>query len=243
MRSSSIAIVLVGPQGDANIGATARAMKNFGFFDLRLVQAVPHQTKAAYMWAVDARDVLDGARCFPSLAEALSDRSVAVAFTRRLGKLRRCRMTNAELPAWLEDRAGAALVFGREDRGLSNDEVRQCDAIITIPSARKLPSLNLAQSVMIACSELFLWKRRKAPRSRQRTAVKFVPRREAARLLARLERMLERIGYDDRPPTRLRSRILFQMGQLFGRAGLAGRDIRMFEGLIGQLDRIFPLKK
>lgn len=265
MHLPHIAIVLVGAQGDANIGAAARAMKNFGLSDLRLVQAVPHRTESAYRWAVDARDVLDRARCFATLDEALSDRSVAVAFTRRLGKLRRCRMENAELPAWLEERAGlsgkrgegrtgAALVFGREDKGLSNEEIRRCDAIITIPSAPRLPSLNLAQSVMVACHELFLWEKRRASRTRRGAArprtrragdpphVEFVPRHEVGRLLARLNTMLGRLGYDDRPPARLRSRIIAQLEHLFGRAGLTLRDIRMFEGLSARIQGVFPFQ-
>ena len=158
MAGSKTAVVLVGAAGDANIGAAARAMKNFGLTDLRLVSCCPHLTTAAYMYAVDARDVLESARPFPSLDDALSDRSLAVAFTRRAGKMRRRRMTVSELPGWVAERArrgGLALVFGREDKGLTNDEVRRCDAVVAIPSSPALPSLNLAQSVLVAAYELF----------------------------------------------------------------------------------------
>lgn len=231
MPRPDIAIVLVGAKGDANIGATARAMKNFGLSDLRLVRCVPHRTETAAMWAVDARDVLDRARRFSSLDEALADRDAAAAFTRRLGKRRKLRMDVAELPAWLGRRTRAALVFGREDKGLSNEEVRRCDAIIAIPTADALPSLNLAQSVVIACHELFRLGARALPRE------EFVPRREVKVLLSRLKETLLALGYDDRPPARLRSRILSRLEHLFGRAGLTPRDVRMIEGLLSRIQR------
>lgn len=247
--SHRLIVVLVGAQGDANIGATARAMKNFGATDLRLVQCVPHRTDTAFMWAVDAADVLDRARRFASLDEALADVSTAVAFTRRLGKLRRKRMTIREAVPWILKKTSsgsAALVFGREDAGLSNEEVRRCDAIVTIPSSAKLPSLNLAQAVLIACYELFCPIRaRSLPRatSNQRASAEtamaceetFVPRREVARLLRRLGATLDALGYEDVPRDPLRSKILFQLERLFGRGGLTHRDVGMLEGLTSRI--------
>ena len=240
MAESKTAVVLVGAAGDANIGAAARAMKNFGLADLRLVSCRPHLTKAAYMYAVDARDVLESARLFSTLDDALSDRSLAVAFTRRAGKMRRRRMTVSELPGWVAERArrgGLALVFGREDKGLTNDEVRRCDAVVAIPSSPALPSLNLAQSVLVAAYELFGARGRKGKRvATERNAnEEFVSRREVARVMKRIDLALSALGYEDEPGAALKSKIAHQLERIFGRAGLTERDLGMLRGLSARI--------
>lgn len=240
-----IAIVLVGVHGDANIGAVARAMKNFGLSNLRLVDAVPHRTKTAYMWAVDAKDVLDNAHSFATLDDALADVSTAVAFTRRLGKLRKKHMTIHEAAPWIAERTSlgpVALVFGREDKGLSNDEICRCDSLVTIPSASKFPSLNLAQAVIIAGYEIFCSIQSSSSlasnlthHTREDPKEKFVSRHEVAPVLKRLNLMLEALGYKDLPGAPLKSKILHQLERIFGRAGLTVKDLKMWEGLIARI--------
>lgn len=230
-----ITVVLVNPQGDANIGATARAMKNFGVIDLRLISPCPHLTKPAYMWAVEAKDVLESAKVFQNLDDALADVSCSVAFSRRTGKLRRETMNIDEAGGWLNKKAkkgGLALVFGREDSGLSSDETGRCDAIITIPSSKKLPSLNLAQSVLIACHEIFKCKNEGAEDS---TKQKFASKKEIRPVLNRLGVMLKMLDYKDEDPDHLRSKILDHFEKLFGRGGLTPRDLKMFEGLTSRI--------
>lgn len=239
-----LAIVLVEPQGDANIGAAARAMKNFGFTDLRLVDPVPHLTSPAFTWAVDARDVLDAARVYSSLDDALADVGYAAAFTRRIGRGRKRQMLIADAAPVIAARAddgGAAIVFGREDKGLSNAEIRRCDAIVEIPTSAKLPSINLAQSVLLGCYEV----RRaiKCAKSEgkslddkpSRADETFVPRSEIATSLALIDSMLGDLGYEDEPGNRVRTKILGQFEKIFGRAGLAPRDAGMIKGLVARI--------
>lgn len=239
LMKERLAIVLVRPQGDANIGATARAMKNFGFCDLRLVDPVPHLTRTAYMWSVEAQDVLESAKTFASLDSALGDVPCAVAFTRRLGKTRRQSMDMAKAAPWIRQKAlsgGIALVFGREDKGLTNDEIRKCDAIVTIPTSAKLPSLNLAQSIVIACYELFQSKQKKKRTARnENMSEKFVPKKDVEGVMKRLDSMLDSLGYADKDSKLLKARIFHRFEKLFGRGGLTIRDVRMFEGLVARI--------
>lgn len=236
-----LAIVLVGPQGPANIGAAARAMKNFGLADLRLIAPAAHLSKESLDWAVDAGDILDSARIHRDLAGALSDVSFSAAFTRRLGRTRRRHLTLAEAAPALAGRAqdggGAALVFGREDSGLTNEEVGMCDIVVEIPSSSDLPSINLAQSVILACYETsrFIMPPRAAPDGRT-VEESFVPREEIAPVIVKLEDMLISLGYENEPDRPLRAKILDQFEKLFGRAGLTRRDISMFDGLISRID-------
>lgn len=243
--TNKLAIVLVGPQGAANIGAAARAMKNFGISDLRLIAPAAHLSKESLDWAVDAGDILDSARIHRDLAGALSDVSFSAAFTRRLGRTRRRHLTLNEAAPTLAGRAqdsgGTALVFGREDAGLTNDEVGTCDVVVEIPSSSAFPSINLAQSVILACYETakHLAPHGKSPDGRApdgRTVEEsFVPREEIAPIIIKLEDMLASLGYENEPDRPLRAKIVDQFEKLFGRAGLTRRDVAMFEGLIGRI--------
>jgi tRNA/rRNA methyltransferase len=238
----NLAIILVEPQGDANIGACCRAMKNFGFTDLRLVRPVDHLTSPAYTWAVDARDVLEAARIYDSLNDALADVGYAAAFTRRIGRVRKRQMLIADAAPIIAARSldgGAAMVFGREDKGLSNAEIGRCDAIVEIPTSSKLPSLNLAQAVLLGCHEVrgamdvsADMEKGILPRQEER----FVARSEIAATLSRIDVMLAALGYEDNEGSPLRSKIVAQFEKIFGRAGLTPRDAGMIEGLVARVE-------
>lgn len=242
-----ISVILVGPQGDANIGACARAMKNFGLTDLRLVGPVRHKTKPAYTWAVDAKDVLEGATVFHDLDDALGDISYAVAFTRRLGRTRKRHMPlriAAKKIADMARRRSVALIFGQEDCGLSNEDIGRADIVVTIPTSQKLPSINLAQAAIIACYEIFTNRTeggksassaKKSVFSDRRTW-QFAPRAEIDPLIGKLSRALSILSYEDSATHPLKSKIINQFKKLFGRAGLTKRDIRMFEGLLARIE-------
>lgn len=236
--AKNAAIVLVGPKGDANIGAVARAMKNFDLSDLRIVDGIDHLTKPAYMWAVDAKNILEAASTFTTLDSALAGSTSTVAFTRRLGKLRKQHMEIAEACRWITRRmrnGKVALIFGREDKGLSNDELKRCDITVTIPTSKKLPSMNLAQSVVIACYELFKNTKHRDPKPSDPQKQEFLSRQELASLMDRIDEMLASLNYENTAKNPLKSKILHQFGRLFGRAGLTLRDLRMFEGLIARI--------
>lgn len=239
--SYHVIVVLVEPQGDANIGATARAMKNFGFGDLRLVNPAPHLTKSAYMWAVEARNVLESAKIYKTLDEALADVAYAAAFTRRIGRGRKRHMMISKAAPVISARAkhgGAAIVFGREDKGLSNAEIKRCDAVVEIPTSAALPSLNLAQSVLLGCYEISKSvdaahnpKKCIAPRAQEL----FLSRREIATSLIQIDKMLHILGYKDTKKIPLRLKIIAQFEKIFGRAGLTPRDAGMIEGLVARI--------
>lgn len=158
------AVILVEPQTPGNLGMVSRAMKNMGLRELRVVKGCRIDHPDAFKFAVSARDVLLGAARFESLAEALADTTFSIATTRRLGKYRQETMEPAEAVARLCSRIGAgraALVFGREDNGLSTDELALCRWQATIPTSDEYGSLNVAQAVLIFCYELSRGDRRR----------------------------------------------------------------------------------
>ncbi len=148
-----IVFILVEPKRPENVGAAARAMKTMGFSELRLVGNSLHETPAARAVAHGALDLLASAERFESLGAATSDIDFVVGSSAKLRHHRRYHHTPAELNDLLRQKQGSiarsAMVFGREDHGLSNAEIRLCDAVSRVPMAAPYPSLNLGQAVML----------------------------------------------------------------------------------------------
>jgi tRNA/rRNA methyltransferase len=155
----NVKVVLVGTLYGGNVGSACRAMANCGVRELRLVAPDPDLTwEFARQMAVHATDVLDARRTFATLEEAVAD-CVAVAGTSRRGGLYRRHFADSrEVAPELLDLAETgpvALVFGREDKGLLNEEVAQCTHLLRIPVDEGYTSINLAQAVLITAYEIF----------------------------------------------------------------------------------------
>lgn len=156
----SFRIVLVGTLYSGNIGSVCRAMANMGLKDLALVapRICDDGSDAARM-AVHATDILDSKRTFGTLDDAVADCSIVVGTTARGGLYRAHVQEPRELFPELMREAPLgkiALVFGREDKGLTNDEIMRCNRLIRIPVNASYTSINLSQAVLICCYELFL---------------------------------------------------------------------------------------
>lgn len=152
-------VVLVEPQGPLNIGSTARAMMNTGFGNLVLVRPAPFRNDEAHKMAVSAREILDRARVTDNLDEALAGCKAAVGVTARF-RYKRPRLTLKEsvpiIHEFIRRNEKVALVFGREDFGLSSEDLDRCTHLVGIPSHGDLESFNLAQAVLLVCHTLFM---------------------------------------------------------------------------------------
>ncbi|HEX9632627.1 MAG TPA: RNA methyltransferase [Gemmatimonadales bacterium] len=162
----SVVVVLHEPQDLVNIAAVVRAMKNFGLRDLRLVRPAEYDTFRIEGIAHKTRDILKRVAHFETLEEALADCRFVVGFTARGRSARqnaaRPREAMPEIVA-MADRGRVALVFGREDKGLSNAALDRCDRAVTLPTNPAHASLNLAQAFCVAAYELFLHRGEPAP--------------------------------------------------------------------------------
>lgn len=149
--------MLVEPAGPLNVGAVARVMKNMGLRTLVLVnpQCDPLGIEARQM-AVHGVDVLESAQQVATLPDALAGCRRAIATTARVRTLPTpLESPSLALPWLLENTVTSALIFGPEDRGLSNVELNYAQRFVTIPSSSEYPALNLAQAVAICCYELY----------------------------------------------------------------------------------------
>ena len=231
-----IRVVLVHPKGSGNIGSVARAMKNTGLRELALVGGGRTESLSARSMAVHARDILDGARRFETLREAVADCGLVVGTTCRKGLYR----DHVELPreaardlvaaVRAEDAPPAALIFGPEDHGLSNADLKHCQRLVTIPSHPEQPSLNLAQAVMVCLYEIYLAAVLGPPREDR---IKRAPAEAVEALFDRMKETLLKVGFlDPQNP----EHILLALRRVLGRAGLEERDVKILSGLFRQVD-------
>ncbi len=238
------AIVLFKPKASGNVGAVARALKNMGLSDLRLVAPVDFNRGAAATMAVHGADVLDSARIYPNLSAALEGCTLTVGTTCRPGPYRssahELRETAADLA--IASRANkVAIIFGPEDFGLTNEELKLCQRLLTIPTAPEYSSLNLAQAVMILAYELMMAFRVSqdgavtGPQANSEEAGGVIRRAQAVEVEAMMERLaaaLVAIGFipADNP-----DHIMFTIRNILGRSGLSKRELDIMNGLAHQI--------
>ncbi|MBP7189900.1 MAG: RNA methyltransferase [Rickettsiaceae bacterium] len=154
--NKNISIILAAPQMGENIGAAARAMKNFGLHDLRIVSprdGWPNEKARAN--AALAVDVVDDARVFESIKDAVSDLNYLYATTSATRAMNKDYVVTKNLLSAFPDHMNVGIIFGRESTGLTNEEISIANKIITIDTDPGCASLNLAQAVLIVCYELF----------------------------------------------------------------------------------------
>ncbi len=154
---SQICVVLVNTSHPGNIGATARAMKNMGLGKLTLVQPVDFPSGVAVGRAVSAVDILDNARVVSSLQEAVEDCGLVIGASARSRNIPWPMVSPEQCAQKAVTEASVnkvALVFGREDAGLNNEELQLCHFHVQIPADPNYSSLNLSAAVMVICYEV-----------------------------------------------------------------------------------------
>lgn len=151
--SLDICFILVEPAVPENIGAAARAIKTMGFSDFRLVNPKDQLSEMSRRLAHGSGDILEAARIFGSLQEALSDVDFTIGTTAKIRTTKQDYYAPERAAELVMKKSGMlsriAIVFGREESGLTNDELRICDIASSIPLKNPYPSLNLSQAVML----------------------------------------------------------------------------------------------
>ncbi len=236
----SPAVILCEPQLGQNIGTTARAMANFGLWDLRLVNprdGWPNDEAIAA--ASRAEHVLDKVRVFPTVEEAISDLSLVYATTARRRDMQKPvfgpEEASQRVIAHIASGQGAGILFGREKWGLNNEEVAISDAIVTLPVEAAFASLNIAQAVLIIAYE---WRRqtdlgKQLPFSE--TLAEPATKGELLKLFEHLEESLDEAGFftaADKRPT-----VINNLRAMLSRGTLSGQEVRTLHGVISSIER------
>ncbi len=229
------AVILSHPQMGENVGSAARAMKNFGLSDLRLIAPqFGWPNDRAQILASGSGDILEAAQLHPDAASALAGFQLVLATTARARDAVREVLTPAEAAARLREAESrgikTALLFGAERAGLDNDEISLCDALITIPTA-KMSSLNLGQAVLLLGYE-WLKAADTTPATRTRDSFNDKPasRQELVDMLEHLEGELDAGGFFF-PPAK-KGAMVRNIRAMILRAGLNDGEVRTIRGMI-----------
>jgi tRNA/rRNA methyltransferase len=205
-----------------------------GFSDLRLVDPVPFRTRSGFDMAVHARDVLDRARTYPDLASALEGCSLSVGTTCRSGPYRSRADSLREAAAKIMAESASnriAVVFGPEDFGLTNEDLKLCQLLITIATGSEYPSLNVAQAMIVVAYELLCASQAPASRTAHQSPAR-APVAEIDSALERLKEALIAIGF---LPGENPDHIMFALREIVGRAGTNPRELDILNGIASQI--------
>ncbi len=233
------AIILVEPQLGENIGMVARAMANFGLGELRLVSPrdgwPSERARAASSGAVH---VIDAARVFDSLEDAIADLRFVYATTARsrdmLKPVEGPTEATAKLRGLFNEGVPCGVLFGRERWGLENEEVALADAIVTFPVNPGFASLNIAQAVLLMSYE-WMKTREGDTKPFETQPAPAATRQDLVSLLAHLESALDEAGYFY--PAEKRGKMMLNLRNIFTHAGLKEPEIRTLRGVIAALER------
>lgn len=235
----NISIVLVKTKTPGNIGSVARCMMNMGLSRLILVRPTEYLNGDALRMAAGCNSILENAEVFPTLEEAIAGHGLVLGTTRRMGNYRKKLHTPREaaeqvIPLLSENRV--AIVFGREVNGLDNEEIALCHELIAIPSSDAFPSLNLSHAVMVLAYEVFLAAGARLPSIRQKKLADAV---ELERFYEHLEKTVNNIKYTNKQNPK---HIMFSFRQMFGRARLDDREVRILRGLLSHMEEAIESK-
>ncbi|WP_119395520.1 RNA methyltransferase [Salinibius halmophilus] len=226
-----IAIILVRTWHPGNIGSAARAMKNMGLTKLRLV--APHFgiDDQAQSMAAGAIDILEQVEVFDTLQEAIADRQTVIGTSARIRGQRVPQLNPKQAANTALEQAPAAIVFGGERSGLTNEDLALCHFQVAIDGNPDYPVLNLAQAVQILCYELF---------NAQQTSPDFDRQEDPYPLVKELEVFYQRLegalAETDYMKGHERDEILKQrLRQYFRRSRPTRRELSLLQGVVSAL--------
>jgi len=240
-----IRTILVEPKNEENIGAVARVLKNFGSSALYLVNPADIGDKAVYV-ASHAYDVLRTSEIVGSIEEAIENSVIVVGTTSKYGisankHLRVPFFSPQQLKEKVkrigEDKGKdnsskvVSILFGREDTGLWNEELKRCDIIVCIPTSPEYPVMNLSHAVAVIMYELSGVDGRTESGSTSRTRgmrLRLARVEDKERLFVHLETFFDEIGYKDHK----REKTLLMLRRILGRAELTEREVQTLRGIL-----------
>ncbi len=243
MELSRVRFVLARTSHPGNIGSAARAIRTMGFRQLSLVSPADFPHLEAHMMAAGADDVLEAAAQFECLPQAIGDCSLVLGATARLRGVALEELpprvaARRALDAAAEGR-NVAFVFGNEQSGLSNDEIKLCHAVVHIPSDPSYSSLNLSQAVQVVAYELRMAYLEGIP-SRQGNAD---PPATAAELEGFFEHLATTLYDIDFHKGRSDRTIMRRLRRLFLRAAPDQRELRVLRGILADVQRVADLSR
>jgi len=234
-KVKNISIVLYKPKYAGNVGSVARAAKNMGIGNIIIVGTSGFNYEEMQQRSTHlAKDVLDKIIYCENMGEALGKFNYIVGTTARLGKGRGPFISPRAVAhniVNISQKNKIALLFGPEDTGLANEQLRLCHSVVTIPTSREFTSLNLSHAVMILCYEIFIASSEET--KTQEVAPALARSNELEGMYEQIKTLLADIGFlnPENPDYWMRHLRLF-----FTRAGILSREVKIVRGICRQLE-------
>ncbi len=236
----NVVVVLDEPKDVVNVAGVIRVMMNMGLSQLRLVNPDDFDTYRIGGIAHRSEDLTQAAETYDTLPDALSDVVFTVGTSARPRTAQRnyCRPREVA-PRIVESSSGGlvALVFGREDRGLTNEGLDLCQTVAIVPTAAEYPSLNLAQACLVLCYEIYLAASENAPLPRGKRDQGPATQQDLEEMYSALDRGLHRIDFfkGDRQP----ESVLRLLRTVLARAEPDLREARLLRAMGFEMERYF----
>ena len=234
----NVRIVLVETSHPGNIGASARAMKNMSITNLVLVSPQRFPDEQALFRAVSALDVVNEAKVVDSVEEAIVDCQLVIGTSARDRRIPWPMLDPKGCGEKVVAESGegheVAILFGREDRGLSNQELQQCHFHVTIPTGEAYSSLNLAMAVQVICYEVLQAKLAGAP-PKQSWDMDYASSADMERLYEHLEETLIKVGFHDPDNPR---QLMTRLRRLFNRIRPDQMEISILRGILSSINQL-----
>ena len=235
MSFKNIYFILVRPQLGENIGSAARAIKNFNFSKLRIVNprsGWPNQKAIAT--SVGAKNILQSSKIYNSLDKSVGDLDKVFATTSRVRKVNKKIISIFDLNKKIKNKQKIGIIFGPEASGLSNDELSCADYLVKIPANKKFSSLNLSHSVILFCFQLFGFFSKKSFIYKSNYKSSKASKSEVNQFLKFMTQSLDKRGFLQ--PEHKRKSMIRNIKNIFYRVNLSVQEIRILLGIFSTLN-------
>ena len=233
MSFSNVHFILFKPQLSENIGACARALKNFKFSNLSIVSSkVPFPNDKIIATSVGAKDIIKSTRVYNDFKDSIKEFNYIIATTNRR-RNKNYKYLEIENLKKVDFKKKVAIVFGPESSGLSNNEISYANYVVKIPTNPNFQSLNISHSVIIYCFELFKLLNKDKLRKIYLKKNKLSKKKDIIKFINFLTNSLDNVGFLQ--PIEKRKSMLHNLSSIFLKMELSEKEIRILSSVFGTL--------
>ena len=233
MSFSNVHFILFKPQLSENIGACARALKNFKFSNLKVVSPkVSFPNDKIIATSVGAKDIIKSTKIYNDFKDSIKEFNYIIATTNRR-RNKNYKYLEIENLKKVDFKKKVAIVFGPESSGLSNNEISYANYVVKIPTNPNFQSLNISHSVIIFCFELFKLLNKDKLRKIYLKKNKLSKKKDIIKFINFLTNSLDNVGFLQ--PIEKRKSMLHNLSSIFLKMELSEKEIRILSSVFGTL--------
>ena len=233
MNFSNVYFILFKPQLAENIGACARALKNFNFTKLRLISPkISFPNEKVFSTSVGAKNIINSSKVYSNFEDAIKDINCVIATSSRIRKKNFKYLSIHKLNK-INFKKKIAIVFGPEASGLANNELSYANYVIKLPTNNNFQSLNLSHCVILICYEIFKIINKKIKKFNSNYKNKLVNKKELNSFVKFLVNSLDQIGFLQ--PDHKRKSMIQNIRTIFHKMNLSDKEMRILLGIFSSL--------